>query len=61
MISSPDNEGVIMIGGEKKGTNGKQKLDTILELRVGANSWHDIRKLKVPRNSHVVIPIPKWP
>ena len=59
MISSPDNEGVIMIGGEKKGPD--RKLDTILELRVGANSWNDIRKLKVPRNSHVVIPIPKWP
>ena len=59
MISSPDNEGVIMIGGEKKGPD--RKLDTILELRVGANSWNIIGKLKIPRSGHVAFPIPKWP
>ena len=58
MISSPDNEGVILIGG---GNFGGEHKDTVLELRVGANSWNVIRKLKVPRSAHVVIPIPKWP
>ena len=56
MITSPDNEGVILIGGRTKAD-----LKTVLELRVGANSWNDIGELKIPRNSHVAIPIPKWP
>ena len=58
MITSPDNEGVILIGG---GGQGKEKRNTVLELRVGANSWNEIRKLEIPRSAHVAIPIPKWP
>ena len=61
MISSPDNEGVIMIGGETADHNGKKRLDTVLELRVGTTSWNVIQNLKEPRNGHIVIPIPKWP
>ena len=58
MITSTDNEGVILIGG---GGKGKEIRNTVLELRVGANSWNEIRKLEIPRNAHVAIPIPKWP
>ena len=57
MITSPDNEGVILIGGWRNGAD----LKTVLELRVGANSWNEIRKLEIPRSAHVAIPIPKWP
>ena len=58
MISSPDNKGVILMGG---GNFGGDYRDDILELRVGANSWNIIGKLKTPRSAHVAIPIPKWP
>ena len=59
MITSPDNEGVILIGGAKGKSGGPR--NNVLELRVGANSWNEIRKLEIPRNAHVAIPIPKWP
>ena len=59
MITSPNNEGVILIGGAK-GISGNPRKD-VIELRIGANSWNEIRKLKIPRNAHVAIPIPKWP
>ena len=59
MITSPDNEGVILIGGSKGKSDGPR--NNVLELRVGANSWNDIGELKIPRNAHVAIPIPKWP
>ena len=57
-ISSPDNKGVILMGG---GNFGGAYRDDILELRVGANSWNIIGKLKIPRSGHVAFPIPKWP
>ena len=58
MISSPDNKGVILIGG---GNYNSPHRDEILELREGTNLWIIIGKLKIPRSAHVAIPIPKWP
>ena len=50
MISSPDDEGVIMAGGFYK--------DKILELRADGDAWNEIGKLNEKRYSHVLIPIP---
>ena len=57
MATSPDGRGVILFGGY----NGDKwaKDDTILELRYDSDKWTTLpQRLKQPRGSHVVIPIP---
>ena len=57
MATSPDGEGVILFGGWN--ANIKAEEDTLLKLDYGSNKWTPLtQKLKLPRVSHVVIPIP---
>ena len=57
MVTSPDGRSVILFGGWNGDTNFN--VDTILELRFGADNWTILpQKLKQPRQDHVVIPIP---
>ena len=59
MISSPDNGGVIVAGGNVPGTNSAwNAVDRILELRADGDAWNEIGKLNEKRYSHVLIPIP---
>ena len=55
MANSPDGKGVLLFGGH----NDVTMVDTILELRAGANSWNFLNiTLQERRDEHTVIPIP---
>ena len=58
MATSPDGEGVILFGGYNYDKD--ETVDSLLELRYDSEQWTELsKKMKQPRSSHVVIPIPK--
>ena len=61
MVSSPDNRGVMIVGG-KKGEEPYSMSTKILELRVDGNEWQELdQQLAYPRADigYSVIPIPE--
>ena len=59
MVTSPDGNGIILIGGQ----HDYHTTAKILELRRDTNGWASSwttmkQKLKYARNQHVAIPIP---
>ena len=57
MATSTDGGGVILFGGWN--ANIRVEEDTLLELRYDSDEWTPLAEmLKLPRVSHVVIPIP---
>ena len=62
MISSPDDGGVIVAGGNVPFAPGCNSawcaVDKILELRADGDAWNEIGKLNEKRYSHILIPIP---
>ena len=61
MVSSPDNRGVMIVGGQKV-DEGYSISTKILELRVDGNEWQELdQQLAFPRahNMYLVIPIPE--
>ena len=61
MVSSPDNRGVMIVGG-KKGEEPYSMSTKILELRVDGNEWQELdQQLAFHRadTSYLVIPIPE--
>ena len=60
MVTSPDGNGIILIGGFRDRVG---RLAKILELRRDTNGWASSwttmkQKLKYSRNLHVAIPVP---
>ena len=59
MVTLPDGEGVMIIGGYTSSNHNSPK---ILELRAGGSGvvdWQEVdQELENGRNSHVVIPVP---
>ena len=61
MVSSPDNRGVMIVGGQKV-DEGYSISTKILELRFDGNEWQELdQQLAFPRTiySYLVIPIPE--
>ena len=61
MVSSPDNRGVMIVGGQNV-DEGWSMSTKILELRVDGNEWQELdQQLAFPRahNTYLVIPIPE--
>ena len=57
IATSPDGGGVILFGGYN--VDKDTEVDTLLELRFGANEWTTLpQKLNEARWGHVLIPIP---
>ena len=59
MATSPDGNGVILVGGESSSTSF---LDSILELKADGQGWVGAwttlsTKLQYGRDSHIVIPV----
>ena len=63
MSTSPDGNGVILVGGYSSGkTGGYDDLDSILELKADGQGWVGAwttltTKLQYARSSHIVIPV----
>ena len=58
MATSPDGNGVILVGGYSSGTI----LDSILELKADGQGWVGAwtilsAKLQYPRQYHIIIPV----
>ena len=61
MATSPDGNGVILVGG-KTYSSGWIQLDSILELKADGQGWVGAwttlsTKLQYPRACHIVIPV----
>ena len=57
MVTLPDGEGVMIIGGYTSSNHNSPK---ILELRAGGSSWQEVeQELDNGRRNHVVIPVPE--
>ena len=63
MSTSPDGNGVILVGGYKRNVGGSQGfLDSILELKADGQGWVGAwttlsTKLQYGRNNHIIIPV----
>ena len=60
IVTSPNGQGVMLIGGYSVTENGPTGLDTVIELTAKPfMKWKILEhKLKYPRSRHVALPIP---